>query len=322
MKAIRFDTTGGPDVLHLVDLPEPAPGPGEIRIRAGAIGINFIDTYHRTGLYPVPLPSGLGLEAAGTVDAIGDGVTRFAVGDRAGFCSGPIGAYAQAHLVSQDRAVKLPAGLSDDIAAACLLKGMTARYLLRKTFRVEPGHTVLIHAAAGGVGQILVQWAKRLGATVIAVTGNAQKAQLARDLGADHVIPDTDDIAAIVRTRTNGEGVDVVYDSVGKATFQASLKSLKPLGLFVSYGNASGPPAPFEAGLLAANGSLFFTRPTLATYTRTPELLQETADELFAVLTSGGVRIAPPTRYALADAAQAHADLEARKTTGSLVLIP
>jgi NADPH:quinone reductase len=321
MKAIRFDATGGPEVLRLVDTPEPAPGPGQIRIRAGAIGVNFIDTYHRTGLYPLPLPSGLGLEAAGTVDAIGEGVTRFAEGDRAGFCSGPIGAYAQAHLVPEDRAVKLPPALSDDIAAACLLKGMTARYLLRKTFRVEPGHTVLIHAAAGGVGQILVQWAKRLGATVIAVAGNAQKAQLAGDLGADHVIPDTDDIAAIVRTRTNGQGVDVVYDSVGKATFQASLKSLKPLGMFVSYGNSSGPPAPFEAGLLAAHGSLFFTRPTLATYTRTAELLQETADELFAILASGGVKIAPPTRYGLADAAQAHADLEGRKTTGSLVLI-
>ncbi|MFZ4069952.1 MAG: quinone oxidoreductase family protein [Caulobacterales bacterium] len=322
MKAIRFDATGGPEVLRLVDIAEPAPGAGQIRIRAGAIGINFIDTYHRTGLYPVPLPSGLGLEAAGVVDAIGDGVTRFAVGDRAGFCSGPIGAYAQAHLVPEDRAVKLPAALSDDNAAACLLKGMTARYLLRKTFRVEPGHTVLIHAAAGGVGQILVQWAKRLGATVIAVAGNAQKAQLASDLGADHVIPDTDDIAAIVRTRTNGQGVDVVYDSVGKTTFQASLKSLKPLGLFVSYGNASGPPPAVEPGILAANGSLFFTRPTLATYTRTAELLQETADELFAILATGGVKLAAPTRYALADAAQAHADLEGRKTTGSLVLIP
>jgi NADPH:quinone reductase len=322
MKVIRFEATGGPEVLRLVDLPEPAPGPGQIRIRASAVGINFIDTYHRTGLYPVPLPSGIGLEAAGIVDAVGDGVTRFAVGDRAGYCSGPIGAYAQAHVVPEDRAVKLPAGLSDDIAAASLLKGMTARYLLRKTFRVEPGHTVLIHAAAGGVGQILVQWAKRLGATVIAVIGNAQKAQLANDLGSDLVIPDTDDIAAIVRTRTNGQGADVVYDSVGKTTFQASLKSLKPLGMFVSYGNASGPPPAVEPGLLAANGSLFFTRPTLATYTRTAELLQETADELFAILATGGVKIAPPTRYALADAAIAHADLEGRKTTGSLVLIP
>jgi NADPH:quinone reductase len=322
MKAIRFDATGGPEQLKLVDAPMPAPRPGEVLIRAGAIGVNFIDTYHRTGLYPVPLPSWLGLEAAGAVEAIGDGVTRFAVGDRAGYCSGPIGAYAEAHLAPADRCVKLPAGLSDEIAAAAMLKGMTARYLLRKTFRVEPGHVVLIHAAAGGVGQILVQWAKHLGATVIAVAGNAQKAQLASDLGADHVCPGTDNLAEIVRTLTNGQGVDVVYDSVGKATFEQSLDSLKPLGMFVSYGNASGPPPAVVPGLLAAKGSLFFTRPTLATYTRTPALLQETADDLFGVIGSGAVKVAAPTRYPLADAAKAHADLEGRRTTGSLVLIP
>jgi NADPH:quinone reductase len=322
MKTIRIETTGGPDQLKLIDAPTPSPGPGEVLIRASAIGVNFIDTYHRTGLYPVPLPSGLGLEAAGTVEAIGAGVTRFAVGDRAGYCGGPIGAYAEAHLVPADRAVKLPADLGADIAAAAMLKGMTARYLLRKTFRVEPGHVVLIHAAAGGVGQILVQWAKLLGATVIAATGNAEKAQLARSLGADHVIPGPDNIAEIVRTLTNGEGVDVVYDSVGKATFEQSLDSLKPLGMFVSYGNASGPPPAVVPGLLAAKGSLFFTRPTLATYTRTPALLQETADDLFGVIASGAVKIAAPTRYPLADAAKAHADLEGRRTTGSLVLIP
>lgn len=323
MKAIRFEKTGGPEVLHYVDIGDPNARPGQIVMRVAAIGVNFIDTYHRTGLYPLPLPSGLGSEAAGVVEAVGEGVTRFKVGDRVGTCSGALGAYAEKMAVPADSAVALPSSVSDEIAAACMLKGMTARYLLRKTFPVEPHHVAVIHAAAGGVGQIAVQWAKHLGARVIAVVGGDAKAEIARALGADHVIVSArEDIAARVRELTGGEGADVVYDSVGKDTFEASLKSLKPLGMFVSYGNASGAVAPFSPQLLAQNGSLYFTRPTLGTYVRTPALLQETADDLFAVMGQGAVKIAAPTRYRLADAAQAHRDLEARRTTGSLVLLP
>jgi NADPH2:quinone reductase len=323
MKAIRIQETGGPDVMRLVDVDEPTPGAGEIRIRHAAIGVNFIDTYQRTGLYAIPLPSGLGLEAAGAVNAVGEGVTRFKIGDRAGYCTGPIGAYAQAHVVPADRAVKIPDGVDSDIAAAAMLKGMTARYLLRKTFPVKQGHVVVIHAAAGGVGQIATQWAKHLGAVVIAVAGSDAKAKIAQALGADHVIVSTrEDIAKRVREVTNGEGADVVYDSVGKDTFMASMDSLKPLGMFVSFGNSSGPAPEFNPQLLSLKGSLFFTRPTLFHYTRTPALLQETADDLFSVLASGAVKVAAPTRYPLAQAALAHRDLEARKTTGSVVLMP
>jgi NADPH:quinone reductase len=323
MNAIRIAAHGGPEVLTLVEVETPSPGPGQVLIRHAAIGVNFIDTYHRSGLYPVSLPSGLGMEAAGVVEAVGDGVTRFKVGDRAGYCTGPIGAYAEAHVVAADRAVALPAGISDAIAAAAMLKGMTARYLLRKTFPVNHQHTVLIHAAAGGVGQIAVQWAKHLGATVIAVAGGAEKCALARSLGADHTIDArAEDIAKRVREITGGEGADVVYDSVGKDTFEASLNSLKPLGMFVSFGNASGPAPDFSPGVLSAKGSLFFTRPGLFHYTRTAAMLQETADETFAVMLNGTVKVAPPTAYAVAEAAQAHRDLEARKTTGSLVLVP
>lgn len=323
MKAIRFEKTGGPEVLKFVDVDDPKAGPGQIVMRVAATGVNFIETYHRTGLYPLPLPNGLGSEAAGVVEAIGEGVTRFKVGDRIGTCSGALGAYAEKMLVRADQAVALPSSVSDEIAAASLLKGMTARYLLRKTFPVEPHHVAVVHAAAGGVGQIAVQWAKHLRATVIAVVGSDAKAELARSLGADHTIVSTrEDIAQRVRELTKGEGADVVYDSVGKDTFDASLKSLKPLGMFVSFGNASGAAPPFSPQLLAANGSLFFTRPTLNTYVRTPALLQETADDLFDVMAKGAVKIAKPTRYKLGDAAEAHRDLESRKTTGSLVLIP
>ncbi|MBI1186431.1 MAG: NADPH:quinone reductase [Alphaproteobacteria bacterium] len=323
MKAIRFAETGGPEVLRLEDVEIAAPGAGQVRIRHEAIGVNFIDTYHRTGLYPLGLPSGLGMEAAGVVEAVGEGVTRFAVGDRAGYCSGPIGAYAEAQNVPADRAVKLPEGVSFDIAAAAMLKGMTARYLLRKTFPLQRGQVCVIHAAAGGVGQIAVQWAKHLGAGVIAVVGSDAKAEIARGLGADHTIVSTrEQIAPRVREITGGEGADVVYDSVGKDTFDASLDSLKPLGMFVSFGNASGAAPPFAPGILSAKGSLFFTRPTLMHYTRTPALLQETADDLWGVMASGAVTVAAPAQYKLADAAQAHRDLEARKTTGSVVLAP
>lgn len=323
MKAVRFAKPGGADMIAIEDVEAPKAGAGEIVIRQSAIGVNFIDTYHRTGLYPVALPSGLGLEGAGEVIEVGAGVTRFKVGDRAGFCSGPIGAYAEQHAVTDARAVKIPAGVSDDIAAASMLKGMTARYLLKRTYPLKAGEFAIVHAAAGGVGQIMVQWAAHIGAVVIAVVGSAAKGEIAKALGAAHVIDTSkEDITARVREITKGEGAHVSYDSVGKDTFQASLDSLRPLGMFVSYGNASGAAPPFEPGLLAQKGSLFFTRPTLYTYTRTPELLQETADDLFDVIAKGVVKIAPPTRYALSDAAKAHADLEARKTTGSLVLVP
>jgi NADPH:quinone reductase len=322
VKAILIEQHGGPEVLRLADIETPAPGTHEIRVRHHAIGVNFIDTYHRTGLYKIALPSGLGQEAAGIVDAVGEGVTRFRVGDRVAYSLGALGAYAEAHVVGENRVVKLPDAISFDIAAAALLKGMTARYLLRKTFRVERGHAIVVHAAAGGVGQILVQWGKHLGARVIASVGSEAKAGIARDLGADDVLVQTrDDIAKRVREIT-GVGADVVYDGVGKDTWDASLDSLRPLGMMVSYGNASGAVPPISPLVLAQKGSLFLTRPTLGNYVATPALLDETAQDLFAVIEQGAVKIAPPTRYALADAAQAHRDLEARKTTGSLVLVP
>lgn len=322
MKAIRLEQNGGPEVLALADLPTPEPGAGEVRVRHHAIGVNFIDTYQRSGLYKIALPSGLGLEAAGVVEAVGAGVTRFKQGDRIVYASGPLGAYAEANVVKAAQAVRLPVAIPYDIAAASLLKGMTARFLLRKTFRVERGHDVVIHAAAGGVGQIAVQWAKHLGANVIAVVGSDAKAKIAKSLGADHTIVSAhEDIAQRVREIT-GVGAHVVYDSVGKDTFLASIDSLRPLGTMVSFGNASGPPPDINPLLLSQKGSLFLTRPTLFHYAATTEQLDETAADLFDVMERGGVKIAEPTRYALADAVQAHRDLEARKTTGSLVLTP
>ncbi|MBK6704168.1 MAG: quinone oxidoreductase [Caulobacteraceae bacterium] len=322
MKAIRLEQNGGPEVLALADIPAREPGAGEVRVKHHAIGVNFIDTYQRSGLYKIALPSGLGLEAAGIVDAIGDGVTRFKVGDRVVYASGPIGAYAESNIVKAAQAVKLPDAIPFDIAAASLLKGMTARFLLRKTFRVERGHDVVIHAAAGGVGQIAVQWAKQLGANVIAVVGSDAKAEIAKSLGADHtIVTSRDDIAKRVREIT-GAGAHVVYDSVGKDTFMASLDSLRPLGMMVSFGNASGPPPDINPLALSQRGSLFLTRPTMFHYTATVEQLDETAADLFDVIAKGAVKIATPARYALTDAAQAHRDLEARKTTGSLVLAP
>jgi NADPH2:quinone reductase len=323
MKAIRIETNGGPEVMALAETATPEPGVSEVRVRHVAIGVNFIDTYHRSGLYKNPLPSGIGLEAAGVVDAVGAGVTRFKQRDRIAYCSGPIGAYAQTHVVNEAKAVKLPDAVSFDIAAASMLKGMTARYLLRKTFRVERGHAVVIHAAAGGVGQIATQWAKYLGALVIAIVGSDAKAEIARSLGADHVIVSAhEDFAKRVREITGGAGAHVVYDGVGKDTFMASLECLRPLGMMVSYGNASGPPPDINPLLLSQKGSLFLTRPTLFHYTTRVEDLDETAADLFGVIASGGVKITAPTRYALADAAKAHADLQGRKTTGSLVLVP
>jgi NADPH2:quinone reductase len=323
MKAVRIEAHGGPEVIHVADVETPTPGANEIRVKNAACGVNFIDTYHRTGLYKIALPSGLGQEGAGVVDAVGERVTHFKVGDRVAYCSGPIGAYSEAHVVREDRAVALPQRISFDIAAASLLKGMTARYLLRKTFRVERGHVVVIHAAAGGVGQILVQWARHLGATVIATAGSDAKAEIAKSLGAHHaIVTSRENIAARVREITNGVGAHVVYDGVGKDTFDASLDCLRPLGMMVIFGNASGAVPPFNPLILSQKGSLFLTRPTLGHYTATRETLDETATNLFAVIERGVVKIAPPTHYKLADAAQAHRDLEARKTTGSLVLVP
>ncbi len=323
MKAIRFEQTGGPGVLQLTEVPTPQPGPGQILVRHQAIGINFIDTYHRTGLYPLKLPSGLGMEAAGVVEAVGDGVTRFAPGDLAAYASGPIGAYAEFHVVAAERAVKPPAGIDARIAAAALLKGMTAEFLLRRCYTVKAGDPILVHAAAGGVGQILVQWGKALGAEVIATVGSEDKAARAREHGADHVILYRDqDVAAEVRRITGGKGVPVAYDSVGKATFDATLGSLAKRGLFVSFGNASGPPDPVAPARLLAAGSVYLTRPTMGDYLLTTAELDESAAALFAVIASGKVKIEVGQTFSLADARRAHEALESRETVGASLLIP
>jgi NADPH:quinone reductase len=323
MKAIRIEQTGGPEVMQLVDVDLPPPGPGEVRIRQTAIGLNFIDTYHRNGLYPVKLPAGLGLEAAGVVEETGEGVTHLKQGDRVAYGNGPIGAYAQARNAPANRVSKIPEGISDETAAAMMLKGMTVRYLLRETYKVASGDTILLHAAAGGVGLIACQWAKALGATVIGTAGSEEKAELARAHGCDHVILyNSEDVPARVRELTGGKGVPVVYDGVGKDTLMVSLDSLQPRGLLVSFGNASGPVDGFNVGLLAAKGSLYVTRPTLATYVAKDEDLQANANDLFDVVKSGKVKIEVNQSYPLAETVQAHKDLEARKTTGSTILVP
>jgi len=323
IKAIRFDKTGGSDVLHYVDYDLPPPVKGQVQVKHSAIGVNFIDTYHRTGLYALPLPSGLGSEAAGTVAVVGEGVTNFKVGDRVGYSSGAIGSYAEANNVPADKLVHLPDGLSDEVAAAVLLKGMTAQYLLRRIHPVKAGETIVFHAAAGGVGQIGCQWAKHLGAIVIGSTTSPDKVALARANGCAHVL-NTKDAGweKQVREITGGKGVPVVYDSIGKDTFVAGLDCLSPRGIMVTYGNASGPVDPFSPSILAAKGSLFVTRPTLAHYTRTHAELQETADDLFAVIQSGAVKIAINQRFALKDAAKAHDALTSKQTTGATILIP
>lgn len=321
--AIRFERTGGPEVLQWQAVDLPAPGPGEVRLRQQAVGLNYIDTYHRSGLYPVPLPSGLGQEAAGVIEAVGEGVSEFKPGDRVAYASGPLGAYADLRNLPAELLVPLPAGISCEQGAAVLMQGLTAQYLLRRTYRVQPGDTVLIHAAAGGVGTIACQWAKALGATVIGTVSSDAKAEIARAHGCDHVIVYTrENFTERVRELTGGEGVPVVYDSIGKDTFMGSLGCLRPLGLMVSFGNASGPVPPVDIGLLARMGSLFLTRPTLFTYASKRADLLAMADELFAVIASGAVKIEINQRYALQDAAQAHRDLQARKTTGSSVLLP
>ena len=318
MQAVR---TGGPEVLEAVDLPVPSPGPGQVLIRHQAVGLNFIDTYQRSGLYPMKTPVVLGLEAAGVVERVGEGVTRLKLGDRVAY-NGTLGAYAEAAVVPADRAVKVPDAVSLETAAAVLLKGMTAEFLVRRCYEVKPGQTVLIHAAAGGVGSILVQWAKALGATVIATVGSEAKATLARDHGADHVILyREEDVAARVSEITNGQGVAVVYDGVGKDTFEASLKSLRRRGVLVTFGNASGPVPPFAPLELGAK-SAFLTRPRLFDYIVTTEELDESAAALFAVLASGAVKIEVGQTFPLAEARAAHEALEGRRTTGATLLIP
>lgn len=323
MKAIRIRKTGGPEVMKLEDVDLPSPGEGEVRIRHKAIGLNFIDTYHRSGLYPVNLPSGLGLEAAGVVEDIGKGVEGIKRGDRVAYGVGPIGAYAEAKNHPARRLSRLPDSISYEQAAAMMLKGMTARYLLRETYRVLPGDPVLIQAAAGGVGLILCQWANALGAIVIGTAGSPEKVKLAAANGCHHVIDySKEDVAKRVREITGGKGVAVVYDGIGQATVMASLDSLRPRGLFVTFGNASGPVKALDTLWLSQRGSLYLTRPTLMAYVADDNDLQATASDLFAMVTSGKVKIAINQRYKLADAAQAQRDLESRKTTGATVLLP
>ena len=323
VKAIRITQTGGPDVLEFVDVDLADPGPGEVQVQHTAIGLNYIDTYFRSGLYPAPIPCGLGLEAAGVVTKTGDGVTALKEGDRVAYGSGPLGAYSQAQNAPANRLVRVPDGVSDKDAAAMMLKGMTVQYLLRRTYEVKPGDTILFHAAAGGVGLIACQWAKHLGATVIGTVGSEEKAALAKQAGADHtILYREEDVPARVREITGGKMVPVVYDGVGKDTFEMSLDCLAPLGLLTSFGNASGAVPPVDIGILNQKGSLFVTRPSLAAYTASDEDLAMTAADLFDVMAKGAVKADVRQEYALADAAQAHRDLEARKTTGATVLIP
>ncbi|MDB5453111.1 MAG: quinone oxidoreductase [Caulobacteraceae bacterium] len=323
MLAIQAARTGGPEVLEPVDLPIPTPGPGQILIRHKAVGLNFIDTYHRSGLYTVKLPAVLGLEGAGIVEATGEGVERFKAGDRVAYASGPMGAYAEFHVVPAARAVRVPDDIPLETAAACLLKGMTAEFLLRRCFPVQPGQTILVHAAAGGVGQIMVQWAKALGAVVIGTAGGPEKTALAASLGADHVVDyRSEDVAARVREITGGGGVPVAYDSVGAATFEATLASIARRGLFVSFGNASGPPPPVPPGRLNEAGSLFLTRPKLFDYIATTAELDASAGALFEVIRSGTVKISIGQTFPLREARAAHEALEGRRTTGATLLIP
>jgi NADPH2:quinone reductase len=322
MLAMQAMRSGGPEVLEAVDLPVPEPGPGQIRIRQQAIGLNFIDTYQRSGLYPMKLPAVLGQEAAGVVDAIGEGVSGWKIGDRAAY-SGQIGAYAVFHVVQADRVLRLPDAISFETAAASLLKGMTAEFLLHRCYPLKAGETILVHAAAGGVGAILVQWAKAIGAVVIGTVGSKAKADLARDHGCDQIILyREEDVAARVREITGGRGVPVAYDSVGKDTFEATLASLGRRGLFVSFGNASGPAPAVEPARLMRGGSLFLTRPSLYDYIATPDELAASAAALFGVIASGAVKIDIGQTFPLSDAARAHRALEGRETVGSSLLIP
>ncbi|CAN5209316.1 quinone oxidoreductase [soil metagenome] len=323
---IRVDRHGGPEEMHLVDLPVGEPGPGQIRIRHHACGLNFIDVYQRSGVYQLPMPLSLGMEAAGVVEAVGEGVTHLKAGDRAAYAGNPPGSYTALRVMPAMTVVKLPDAIDFETGAAMMLKGLTAQYLLRKTLPqggLQPGDHVLFHAAAGGVGLIACQWAKALGLQLIGTAGSDAKCELAREHGAAHVINySTEDFKARVKEITGGKGVKVVYDSVGKDTWDASLDCLQPFGLMASFGNSSGVVPPFAPGILGAKGSLYVTRATLFTHMSSQAATQAMADELFAVVTSGQVKIRIDQRYALADVAQAHRDLEARKNTGCSVLIP
>jgi NADPH2:quinone reductase len=319
---IRIQQNGGPEQMLWEEVSVGEPGPGEVRVRNTAIGLNFIDTYHRSGLYPMPLPLVLGSEGAGVVEAVGPKVKEFKVGDRVAYAQ-PIGAYAEVLIRPVARLVKIPAGIKDEAAAAMMLKGMTAWYLCRRTYRVKKGDTIVVHAAAGGVGQILCQWAKHLGATVIGTVGSDEKVALAKKVGCKHVVVmSREKLSERVKAITKGKGVPVVYDGVGKDTFMESLDCLSPRGLMASFGNASGAVPPVNIGVLAQKGSLFLTRPTLVNYTSSREDLLTAARELFAVVKKGAVKITINQRYPLREAAQAHRDLESRKTTGSTVLVP
>ena len=319
--AIRFEKPGGPEVLQWQEIQPGKPGQGQVRIRHSAVGLNYIDTYHRSGLYPLPMPSGLGSEAAGVIEEVGPGVSGLKAGDRVAYAGGPIGAYAEARVMPADRLVPVPAGISDSQAAAMMLKGMTAWYLVRRTHPVKAGETILIHAAAGGVGLIVCQWAKHLGATVIGTVGDEEKAALAESHGCDHpILYRREDFVARVNELTGGKKVPVVYDSVGKDTFYKSLDCLAPLGLLASFGQSSGAIGPVDIGILAGKGSLFLTRPTLNTYTASREELLTAARELFEVVEKGAVKITVNQSYPLKEAARAHRDLQDRKTTGQTVL--
>ncbi|MDE2007289.1 MAG: quinone oxidoreductase [Rhodospirillales bacterium] len=321
-KAIRIHATGGPEVMQWEDVPTPEPGSGEVVVKHAAVGLNYIDVYFRTGLYKAPsMPLTIGMEGAGTITALGAGVGEFKVGDRVAY-AGAIGAYATERALPADKLVKLPDAISFETGAAMMLQGMTAQYLVRRTHTVKPGETIVVHAAAGGVGLILCQWAKHIGATVIGVVSSQAKAELARAHGAAHVVIGFENLVAEVKRITGGAGVPVVYDSIGKDTFGASLDCLAPLGLMASYGSASGPVPPVDIGILAAKGSLYLTRPTLATYTAKRADLLATANDLFDVVAKGAVKIAVNQSFPLKDAAKAHIALESRATTGSTVLLP
>jgi NADPH2:quinone reductase len=321
--AVQITRAGGPEVLETREIPMPEPGPGEVLVRHEAVGLNFIDTYQRSGLYPVNLPSGLGNEAAGVVEALGDGVAGFALGERVGYFTGPPGAYSSHRTVAAERLVKLPGAVSAEAAAAVMLKGATAQYLIERCARVQPGQAVLVHAAAGGVGSILLPWLKAIGATVIAHAGSPEKARMAEQLGADHGLScPFDALAGEVRALTGGAGVPVVLDGVGAASWSASLGCAARRGLVVTYGNASGPVPPFSALDLTRAGSIFVTRPTLADYAASPEEMRSSAARLFEMIGSGAVPVRIGARFPLRDAAEAHRAIESRATTGSTILIP
>ena len=321
--AIRIHAPGGPEVMQWEEVPVGEPGPGEARVRHTAVGVNYIDTYHRSGLYKLPLPTGIGSEAAGVVEAVGTGVTWVKAGDRVAYCGGAVGSYCEVRVMPAERLVKLPDGIPDRVAATLMLKGFTVQYLFRQTYRLKEGETILFQAAAGGVGQIACQWARALGVTMIGTVGSDEKAALAMANGCTHTIVYTrENFVERVKALTGGKGVPVVYDGVGKDTFPASLDCLQPRGLFVSYGNASGPVPPLDILMLTAKGSLYLTRPTLVTYTQTREQIAAMAKDVFDLVLAGKIVSEPRQTFPLKDAAAAHRALESRATTGATVLLP